>query len=66
MMALLPLPLLLSVLLPPLLLLLLSNTDPLVQHHQQLRDGAAADGLLGHHPDARAQGRLCKVQPRGR
>lgn len=35
--------------------------DPLVLHHQQLCDGAAADGLPGHHPHARAEERLHQV-----
>lgn len=41
-------------------------TDPLVLHHQQLRDGAAADGLPGHHPHACAEERLCQVLTRRR
>jgi len=40
--------------------------DPLVQHHQLLCDGAAADGLPGDHPHARAQERLHQVLARRR
>ena len=37
------------------------GADSLVLHHQQLRDGAAADGLPGHHSHACAQERLHQV-----
>lgn len=37
------------------------SADPLVQHHQLMCDGAAADGIPGHHPHARPQEGLCQV-----
>ena len=40
------------------------GADPLVLHHQQLRDGAAANGLSGHHPHASPEERLHQVHPR--
>ena len=38
--------------------------DPLVQHHKLMCDGAAADGLPGHHPHAGPQKGLRQVHPR--
>jgi hypothetical protein len=41
--------------------LLCARADPLVQHLQQLHDGAVPDGPGRHDPAAHAEARLCAV-----
>ncbi len=39
----------------------LMHADPLVLNHQLMRDGAAADGIPGHHPHASPEERLHQI-----